>query len=476
MVIYLLNITFIKQNLIMYMWRILIINLFILFNFSLLSYAQTEIKDVIITASGIGKNLEDASQSALRSVTEQAFSAFISSNTEILNDHFVADQITSLSNGNIKSYQIVNNTQLPDGRWSITLKAIVSVDKLISFVQAKGFSIEIKGGLFALNIKQQLLNEQSEIKAVTEMIGLLHEPMQISFDYIIKNSDPLSIDVESKNWEISLFVTAKCNKNIDFCANYLINILRAVSLSAGEVRTYLSLNKQVFPVKINYAGKVYVYNLRKKTSINAINSLISNFEFYMRLFSVQSGKDESIGKWKGQIHDFQGGGRNYYGNNSDTISISFPSAGQFAGTFSWTDKRTLTQIEQMTGYSVKPRGVVSKFKNGGYLVYEKDGHGLVVAICDIGAFKLTDAQKVCDELVLNGYSDWHLPSTDEIKMIYDTCKIKEMFNCFCFQPLYYWCKSSAFYTSYFDFKDGRFDIKSNNDNHFTCNVRAVRVF
>ena len=44
---------------------------------------------------------------------------------------------------------------------------------------AKGIAIEIKGGMFALNIKQQLLNEQGEINAVSEMVGLLHEAMQI---------------------------------------------------------------------------------------------------------------------------------------------------------------------------------------------------------------------------------------------------------------------------------------------------------
>jgi hypothetical protein len=32
------------------------------------------------------------------------------------------------------------------------------------------------------------------------MVGLLHEPMQISFDYVIKSSDPKSLDEESKKW------------------------------------------------------------------------------------------------------------------------------------------------------------------------------------------------------------------------------------------------------------------------------------
>jgi ABC-type uncharacterized transport system substrate-binding protein len=77
--------------------------------------AQSENKDVTITASGSGKTLEDAKQSALRSATEQAFGAFISTKTEMFNDQVVADQMASVSSGNIKSFEILNQDQLPDG-------------------------------------------------------------------------------------------------------------------------------------------------------------------------------------------------------------------------------------------------------------------------------------------------------------------------------------------------------------------------
>ena len=90
--------------------------------------AQTDNKDVSITASGSGKTLEEAKQSALRSCTEQAFGAFISSKTEMFNDEVVADQMASVSSGNIKSYEILNQDQLPNGRWGVTVKSIVSVE------------------------------------------------------------------------------------------------------------------------------------------------------------------------------------------------------------------------------------------------------------------------------------------------------------------------------------------------------------
>ena len=398
------------------MVKYLLVNAYVFLAF--LSIAQTENKDVVITASGSGTSQELAKQTALRNAIEQAFGAFISSKTEIFNDEIVADQMSSVSSGNVKSYEVLNESQLPNGTWASTLRVIVSVDKLTTFVEAKGITVEIKGGLFALNIKQQLLNEQGEIKAVAEMIGLLHEPMQISFDYVIKSSDPKSLDAESKNWEIPLLVTATCNKNIDFCANYFKKTLAALSLSPSEVETYKSLNKQVFPVSVSYQNQTLTYALRKQTSISAIESLMSNWEFYTRLFAVQSVMEESFGNGESRLFSFSGSNRNNYDNKS-SVQINFPTNGEQAATFSWNDKRSLAQIEQMTGYSVKPRGVVSNFKNGGYVVYEKDGHGLIMSNIDCGKFNWSDSKIVCDEWSINGYSDWHLPTKEELEFIYN---------------------------------------------------------
>ena len=433
-----------------------------------ISQAQGSDKNISITVSGSGKTLEDAKQTALRSATEQAFGAFISSKTEMFNDQVVADQMASVSSGNIKSFSILNESQLPDGSWGVTLKALVSVDKLTSFVEAKGIAIEIKGGMFALNIKQQLLNELGEVKAVSEMVGLLHEPMQISFDYVIKSSDPKSLDADNKNWEIPLMVTATTNKNIDFCANYCIKTLSALSLSSEEVTSYKSLNKAVFPININYKGVAKTFYLRKQGSINALNTLTSQWEFYTRLFTVQSGMDESYLNSGGEIHELVS-----TDDNDENKTINFLTTGQQAGTFSWQDKRTLAQIEKMTGYTVKPRGVISKFKHGGFVVYERDGHGLVAAITDLGKMDWNAAKTACDELIINGYSDWHLPSKEELNSVYVNLK---KFAVGGFVNVDYWSSTELdndnyAWVQYFD--DG---VQVNSSKLKTHYVRAVRAF
>ena len=141
--------------------------------FSLASVAQEN--TVTLKTTGSAETKEKAVQYALRSAIEQAFGAFISSNTEILNDELVADEITSVASGNIEKYDILSETVNEEGNsWFVTANVIVSVGKLTEFVQAKGVEVEVKGGLYAINIKQQKLNEESEYISLLNFYKVFH--------------------------------------------------------------------------------------------------------------------------------------------------------------------------------------------------------------------------------------------------------------------------------------------------------------
>ena len=101
--------------------------------------------------------------------------------------------------------------------------------------------------------------------------------------------------------------------------------------------------------------------------------------------------------------------------------IYFPSNGQIIASYLGKEKKTLLQIEQMTGYEVKPTGVVSNFLNGGYVIQESNGHGLVLSLVDLdtsGSITHENADGKCNELVLNGYNDWRLPTIEELESVY----------------------------------------------------------
>ena len=67
----------------------------------------------------------------------------------------------------------------------------------------------------------------------------------------------------------------------------------------------------------------------------------------------------------------------------------------------------MNQIEQIKDYKINPRGAISKFKNGGFIIYEENGHGFVASVCDLGFFNWSDALTVCDELIINGYNQYY---------------------------------------------------------------------
>ena len=93
--------------------------------------------EVTLTVSSDGPTKEEATKNALRSAIEQAYGTFVSANTTILNDELVKDEIVTIANGNIKSYEEISSTAMPDGSQFVTLKATVSVSKLISYARAR---------------------------------------------------------------------------------------------------------------------------------------------------------------------------------------------------------------------------------------------------------------------------------------------------------------------------------------------------
>jgi hypothetical protein len=396
-------------------------------------WGQGQDKEITLTVSGTGQTPNEAKERALRNAIEQAFGAFISSRTEILNDELISDQITSLTNGNITSYEIINEAQIPNGGYATTVKAIVSVNKLISFVEAKGVKVEINGGLFALNVKQQILNEQAEIKVVYEMISMLHEVMQTSFDFSISSTEPKSLDSENTNWEIPLTVQVSANKNIEFCSQYLVKILSAISLTTEDVQNYKSLNKQVFPIELTFSGVKNSFNLRKLYSLDILKSILNNWNFYMSNFEVNSGINSPV-----KFMELRSLGSNmlfvpwksYENDYSRTLRILLPSTGQLVYKYSVAENKTLSEIENITGYSIKPKGTKSKIKAGGYVVYEENGHGLVVSLLDFitydeniylrdnSSFNFDEAKKKCDDYTFSGFDDWRLPEIHELELIY----------------------------------------------------------
>jgi hypothetical protein len=202
-----------------------------------------EDKTVILTVSGTGKTIEEAKTNALRSAIEQAFGAFISSKTEILNDNLVKDEIVSVANGNIQKFEIISQVEIPNNGYAMTLNATVSISKLTSFAQSKGVSIEVKGGLFAANIIQQELNEKAELISIENILNTSNEILKKSFDYFIETKGNPTLN--NGKYDIPLKVTVKLNKNFYQFRKYFINSLSGLTMNESEIINYEEIKKPI---------------------------------------------------------------------------------------------------------------------------------------------------------------------------------------------------------------------------------------
>lgn len=82
--------------------------------------------------------------------------------------------------------------------------------------------------------------------------------------------------------------------------------------------------------------------------------------------------------------------------------------------------------------------------HGGIIVYEQNGHGLVAAPADLGRYtSMQEAQKACEELVLNGYSDWRLPTKEELMAMYVNLRTKGLGGFSTAMDSDYWSSSES---------------------------------
>jgi hypothetical protein len=248
--------------------------------------AQDADKTVTLVVSGSGKTQDEAKQNALRSAIEQAFGTFISSKTEILNDNLVKDEIVSLANGNIQKFEIISEVQIPEGGFAITLNAAVSVTKLTSFAENKGVEVEFKGGIFASNIRIQKLNDINEVSSTRNLCETSKDIIDKMFDYSISSDEPKSADGNSDKWEVILNVGIKNNSNFILFRNYFNSCLKSISLNEETVKTYKSLNKKIYPIKLITDVSTEILYFRNEKTLALLQDLVWYIDFKQADFII----------------------------------------------------------------------------------------------------------------------------------------------------------------------------------------------
>lgn len=213
-------------------------------------------KEVTLTVTGSGKTKEDAVKSALRSALEQTYGAFVSSNTTIVDDELIKDEISTISNNCVKSYRELSSKTLPNGCFFVTLQTTVSISGLVSYAQSKGSSVEFSGSTFGMNMKIKELNKQNEQKAVLNMLVQLMTLGNL-YDYELDVKDPQNGDRTHADAYVSkVTVYLHFNENTRAFNDLAYQVLSDLSLSDAEVQEYQQSNTPYYVNELPSPGSI----------------------------------------------------------------------------------------------------------------------------------------------------------------------------------------------------------------------------
>ena len=149
------------------------------------------------------------------------------------------------------------------------------------------------------------------------------------------------------------------------------------------------------------------------------------------------------------IGDIYGGGF-YMGQLGGYYLICSPIAGQSGSTLAWKTTNTTT-----TGTTSLTNG----FAN-------------TAAMITAGA-SLHPAANFCNNLTIGGFSDWYLPSKDELNLLYTNHPALETAGSGSFIDTYYWSSSESGTTTAWEqrFSSGSQNTCTKGDSYY---VRAIR--
>ena len=140
-----------------------------------------------------------------------------------------------ISNGNIKSYEVLSDVKCEDGQDMVTVKATVCISKLVSYAKSKGASAEFAGATFAQSMKIKELYKQNEAKALENLLTQVKFMLPSCYDLGLSDIGEPEESRNSPNcYELAMYVDFKPNANTKVLCDLFLNTLKSLSLEESS--------------------------------------------------------------------------------------------------------------------------------------------------------------------------------------------------------------------------------------------------
>ena len=255
---------------------------------SLSSYAQNT--SINITSYGSGESIEKAKQNALISAINETYGYFVSTNTKILNDSISYDNADILTKGVVKSFKIIDEIQLPNSTYNVTLNVDISLKGAEEYFKKDGDAFIFDGNSFLFNIKQQDFNKKNELKIFKNVCENLKYYATSSFDYKLKiNKDLVPNNNNEEDFSTIYEVDVFANANFNSIGERLVKVLKNICLSKSDIISYEKNKTPMISVAIKTNNENSYLFFRNNESIDILKNFCISLAKISINFKIDNG-------------------------------------------------------------------------------------------------------------------------------------------------------------------------------------------
>ena len=231
------------------------------------------------TSSGYGTTEQEAINIALTSALQETLGGYLSSNTKILNDILVKDEISAITDGEVLNYKKLETKKISEQEYFVILDVTITKSKLAKyFSRNEEITLIFDGEKLQQNLKILAINKTSELNSIKNLLEVADRFLNKITNYSFYKNKELPKEKDGK-FELEYLVEGKTNINIDELSSLIISSLYKIALDKPQIKKIKKYNQSIYDYKV-YSGNtgVHKFYFRSPTSIEKLEEFLNKIE------------------------------------------------------------------------------------------------------------------------------------------------------------------------------------------------------
>jgi len=231
------------------------------------------------TSSGYGATEQEAINIALINALQETLGGYLSSNTKVLNDKLIKDEISAITDGEVLNYKKLETKKINEQEYFVILDVTITKSKLAKYFSRNDeITLIFDGEKLQQNLKILAINKTSEINSIKNLVEVADGFLNKITNYKIYKPQEIPEPKDGK-YELEYLVEGNTNINIDELSSLVISSLNKIALDKSEIKKLKKYKQPIYDYKI-YSGNTGAqkFYFRNPASIEILKELLNKIE------------------------------------------------------------------------------------------------------------------------------------------------------------------------------------------------------